>query len=409
MRKLFFFLLLSFSVTAWAQQMEHKVQRGETYASIAQKYGVTEAALRKANGNKATAYVGMTIKIPQAKTTTAVKNQQNTTQVTAVSTNQPTAVPKKENAKPVKVEKTIASTKRSKLTDEERAERKARRKARWQAFGSALSGVGKALSATASGLSAANDVSQNGGSTLDAINSGLTGAGNSLQGNEYEPAQREYSTARVPNSQNPQIASLEAQIRRLKIEYNDLKAQYDAVGDQARQTNKAKMDQLNNMYRQTKPKTSGYDPKAIHSSGTSYYALTRTTSRDIKAKSIVGEIGARNRQASNNQGAIAKQMSDLAMEIYRLENQLAELKGQSTGYNDNSNTNSENSIHAKHAKKIKCTICNETGKCKTCGGRGWRAKKAGIYEDCKTCHGNARCSNCNGKGYRYIEHGYKVD
>ncbi|MBO6187189.1 MAG: LysM peptidoglycan-binding domain-containing protein [Prevotella sp.] len=67
MRRFILFLLISFSVVTWAQQTEHKVQRGETFASIAKKYGVTEVELRKANANKKAAYVGVKLKIPVIK------------------------------------------------------------------------------------------------------------------------------------------------------------------------------------------------------------------------------------------------------------------------------------------------------------------------------------------------------
>lgn len=45
----------------------HKVKKGETYAKIAKKYGVTVSAIQKANGKKKTLIAGKTIKIPITK------------------------------------------------------------------------------------------------------------------------------------------------------------------------------------------------------------------------------------------------------------------------------------------------------------------------------------------------------
>lgn len=69
MKKLFITILLGISTAALAQQTEHQVKRGETFASIAAKYGITEAALRKANADRKTAFAGMKLRIPAAKTT----------------------------------------------------------------------------------------------------------------------------------------------------------------------------------------------------------------------------------------------------------------------------------------------------------------------------------------------------
>ena len=70
MKKLFITFLVSliFGTSALAQQVEHQVKRGETFASIAAKYSITEAALRKANADKKTAFAGTVLKIPVSKT-----------------------------------------------------------------------------------------------------------------------------------------------------------------------------------------------------------------------------------------------------------------------------------------------------------------------------------------------------
>ena len=50
--------------TVFAQQREHTVERGETLASIAKKYGVTEGQLKAANPNMTMCFTGVRLKIP---------------------------------------------------------------------------------------------------------------------------------------------------------------------------------------------------------------------------------------------------------------------------------------------------------------------------------------------------------
>lgn len=64
-------LALVMSVAAPAQQSMHTVKRGETYASIASKYNLTEAELKKANPLTKTLYAGTKVYIPVPKETPA--------------------------------------------------------------------------------------------------------------------------------------------------------------------------------------------------------------------------------------------------------------------------------------------------------------------------------------------------
>ena len=50
-------------LTARGQTVTHKVQRGETFASIASKYGISESDLREANPNHKTCHAGLTLTI----------------------------------------------------------------------------------------------------------------------------------------------------------------------------------------------------------------------------------------------------------------------------------------------------------------------------------------------------------
>lgn len=59
-------LMLCISLPGFSQMVEHVVDKGETFASIAQKYGMTEKQLKEANPKyKGVFFVGMSLNIPQ--------------------------------------------------------------------------------------------------------------------------------------------------------------------------------------------------------------------------------------------------------------------------------------------------------------------------------------------------------
>lgn len=183
MKKLFITILLGISTAALAQQTEHQVKRGETFASIAAKYGITEDALRKANADRKTAFAGMKLRIPKVENSTSVNTKVPVSQQPPVQK----VAARKEEA-PVQNLAQEQTTKEDDNIDyqnsleDERAAKKARRKARWKALGKIFSGIGKALVSTVDGLAAAKETKDSGGSTIDAINSGLSSASKSLNG-----------------------------------------------------------------------------------------------------------------------------------------------------------------------------------------------------------------------------------
>lgn len=85
-------MMLGVSAPSLAQQaveeetnyIEHMIRRGEDFASIAQKYGITEQQLRDANPKYKNAYAGLKLRVPQ---------QQTTTQAPAPQPSQPQQVP----------------------------------------------------------------------------------------------------------------------------------------------------------------------------------------------------------------------------------------------------------------------------------------------------------------------------
>ena len=71
MKRILLMLMLCISVPCFSQTIEHVVDVGETFESIAQKYGLTEQQLKEANPKyRGVFYVGMKLNIPQKKVET---------------------------------------------------------------------------------------------------------------------------------------------------------------------------------------------------------------------------------------------------------------------------------------------------------------------------------------------------
>lgn len=48
---------------------------------------------------------------------------------------------------------------------------------------------------------------------------------------------------------------------------------------------------------------------------------------------------------------------------------------------------------------MECAVCNGTGKCRTCAGRGeYRNPQTNTLYDCGVCRGGGKCSECYGRG-----------
>ncbi len=66
------FIYMCFCLSAYGQTMkEHIVQRGETFAVIAKRYGMTEEQIKAANPTRKTCYVGLKLSIPVNQITTS--------------------------------------------------------------------------------------------------------------------------------------------------------------------------------------------------------------------------------------------------------------------------------------------------------------------------------------------------
>lgn len=73
-----------------------------------------------------------------------------------------------------------------------------------------------------------------------------------------------------------------------------------------------------------------------------------------------------------------------------------QIRSSQGNYNNNSNSLKSSS------DRYTCGMCNGTGKCKDCGGKGVRWNKySDTWDACPYCNGaNGICKWCNGKGYK---------
>lgn len=81
------FLFTMFMISTWGQTVNRQVQWGETFASIAARYGISETDLRDANPNYETCYTGLTLVIKKKvdNTNKAAATSRTTTDITATS------------------------------------------------------------------------------------------------------------------------------------------------------------------------------------------------------------------------------------------------------------------------------------------------------------------------------------
>ena len=75
LRNLLIFLAMLLCQTVLAQQREHTVERGETLASIAEKYGLSEAQLIAANPNMTRCFAGIKLVIPDLNAPAAASDE----------------------------------------------------------------------------------------------------------------------------------------------------------------------------------------------------------------------------------------------------------------------------------------------------------------------------------------------
>lgn len=73
-------------------------------------------------------------------------------------------------------------------------------------------------------------------------------------------------------------------------------------------------------------------------------------------------------------------------------------------YDNPSSSNVGGYTPTESSSKNTCAVCNGTGKCTSCAGRGYKEDtyiSGGGTHQCGSCNGRGICTTCNGRGYYY--------
>ena len=158
LKNLLILLVMVLCQTVHAQQREHTVERGETLASIAKKYGLSEAQLKAANPNMTMCFAGVRLVIPDPNASATTSN---------------------DNVSDV-------SSKKGKSKSDEKNDTTSHK----GGFNKLLKSAGKSLGKTvkvAGAVAAAAVVTKlKGGSYYDAINNAIEAADSTLSGGKNE-------------------------------------------------------------------------------------------------------------------------------------------------------------------------------------------------------------------------------
>lgn len=136
-------MLFGFCCNSFAQTTQrHVVQRGETYAFIAKKYGITEDELIKANPGHKVCYVGLKLVIPVSEC--------------VVESSASPAIVSEQEAQPVKESQVLAASDYEvptpSLAKPKKEKKKKSGKSFWKALGSIASGIGEVVVGTTDAL-----------------------------------------------------------------------------------------------------------------------------------------------------------------------------------------------------------------------------------------------------------------
>lgn len=69
-----------------------------------------------------------------------------------------------------------------------------------------------------------------------------------------------------------------------------------------------------------------------------------------------------------------------------------------SGSGSNSSSGKSTNPVQPHQKTKSCTLCNGSGKCANCNGKGWHYGYGGSTVNCSNCSRNGRCPSCGGSG-----------
>lgn len=361
-------LLLFLTVILNAQNTsQHIVKRGETFASIAQKYCISEQQLRKANSTYSTCYAGIKLSIPQTSeksnastTINNVEKQSNNDKLSNSFGNQ-TKVKQEENQ--IEEKKNVAQA----------PAKKKRKNSFWKKVGNVFSTIGDINVAVADGFVESGLVSteSNAGSLISSF-ADLT---HTLRGEEtkYDSENMQsHQFGTDVKAQNKKEEYIVNQIKSLQNRYQALEKQAETIKNSKKAVYKQKSQMAS---------------KVLSNKSSKIVTGQNNVNR---AATIKSQSDAYNAKADKQLRVIYKEMSEVRLNIHKLKSQLNQLRGH-TPENDN---------YSSGSNKIECGMCHGLKHCTRCAGRGLtKSSKTGNWYNCPRCEGRGICRQCKGKGY----------
>jgi len=353
---------------------QHIVKRGETFASIAKKYGISEQQLKKANSKHATCYTGMKLSIPQisetsnaSKQISKVENKSNNVQDSQSPIIHTTA---KSEEKQADENKDVAQV---------YGKKEKRKKSFWKKLSSVMSTIGDISVATAEGLVETGLVSEN--SNAGRVISSSADITHTLRGEELQYDLEDIQS--IQFGQNEKAQNKKEQY--LVNEINSLQNKYRSLENQANAIKNSKKTVYNQKSREASKALSKRSIGAGDIRAGEDFGLGRS-------RTIMSQSYAYSAKADKQLTEIYKEMSEIRQNIGKFKSQLSKLRNQ----------NVESTIQSTEHNNTKreCGDCHGLKKCSHCAGRGMKKNsKTGNWHDCVWCRGKGVCPVCKGRGY----------
>lgn len=302
---------------------QHTVMRGESFASVAKKYGITEDQLKKANPKHQTCYVGLKLTVPVASTPSGNNNSAASPEQYAATTNvQPTT------------QVQLAAT------GNDMAQNKEKKKSFWKSLGDALSTVGDIAVSATEGLVETGIVSKE-----SSLGSGLAASAdmtNMLRGKDsnysgyqsdgtIQDDSRSYSKKNtVQPSDN--IVGMENRIKAIDIRINQISYELASL---VQEDNKNTYGQ-HNAARKSMANQRKY--QNVHNNSVSQ--RNRALKAGVKAQQPYVN---KNSDISRRRANLKKEQSELFAEKKRLRQQINYLTGASQDISNNNDIAASNS------------------------------------------------------------------
>lgn len=330
-------MLFGFCCNSFAQTTQsHVVQRGETYAFIAKKYGITEDELIKANPGHKVCYVGLKLVIPVSEC--------------VVESSASSAIVPEQKAQPVKESQVLAASDyevpTQSLAKSKKEKKKKSGKSFWKALGSIASGIGEVVVGTTDALAETGLLDKTGkvgdalGFTADVTNltqgkvsnyMSQTRSGKSESQGEVVGTDMSLPSATQVNVDSKSVEEIDRQIAALRREDETLEKQkqitgvmkgYDYTTGMSRSEKRAELRKEVSKMGNTVTGANGRRMKVAKVNGHTGVYRAGMATRTTASRSVQGQ-----KRQFDKELAIARRQKEIQQQIANLLARKAELLG----------------------------------------------------------------------------------